>query len=388
MKFRSVAAASLILLGVAAILGLVLLPLSGHSGTVLIYADQAPETVSVPEPAATVSPTKAAPPTPVAPPAAAVQPTKTTPPTPTVPPAAETPSAAATPSSPSLSPATAAAGSDNKNSMLRVGSWNVRDCAAWDEAVKERIALHDYVAATIRDARADIMLFQEIQSDESKGGDIALLSVALAKQGWAMPYTAVVNAKGEDDLAVFSRYKIEVEERILEPSTTDPWPRPGIYAMVKVAGLPLHLYGFHFKAMGDAKSEAARKAQALALAQILAERHEGALDSDWIIVAGDFNTANPGDLAGADSTLSSLRLMGDEDPENDFLALNYQFRPDSPSFVDSRYKSVLDHILVSPSLAAGLDKDSIHLIEAVQGPGAIPTSDHRLLLAEVALQAE
>jgi len=45
----------------------------------------------------------------------------------------------------------------------------------------------------------------------------------------------------------------------------------------------------------------------------------------------------------------------------------------------------LDHILVSPSLAAGMGGDSIHIIEAVKGPGTIPTSDHRLLLAEIVL---
>lgn len=73
------------------------------------------------------------------------------------------------------------------------------------------------------------------------------------------------------------------------------------------------------------------------------------------------------------------------DPGNDFLALNYQFHPNTPSFVDSRYESVLDHILVSPSLAAGMGGDSIHIIEAVKGPGTIPTSDHRLLLAEIVL---
>ncbi len=361
MKFRSAAAASLILLGVAAILGLAILPLFGHSGTVLIHAGQEPASQPATEPAPavlTVTTVRTAP---------EVSSPNT--------PAASTPFSSSPP------------GEDEKSTSrkLRVGSWNVRDCAAWDDAAKERIALHDYVAATIRDAQADVMLFQEIQSDESKGGDIALLSVALAKQGWAMPYTAVINAKGEDDLAVFSRYKIEGEESILEPAAADPWPRPGIYARIEVAQIPIHLYGFHFKAMGDAKSEAARKAQASAVAEALAERHAGALEEDKIIVAGDFNTANPGDLDGAGSTLFTLRSLGDEDPHNDFLALNYQFKPNTPSFVDSRYKSVLDHILVSPSLSSGMSEESIHVIEAVKGPGTIPTSDHRLLLAEIVL---
>lgn len=366
MKFRSAASAGLIVLGVAAVLALALLPLFGHSGTVDIYTGAAPTALSAP--ASSPKGTTTAIPPSAAPDASAI------------------PAPAGAPTETSTgAPPSGRAKAKNAAQALRVGSWNVRDCAAWDEASKERIALHDYVAATVRDAEADIMLFQEIQSDEGKGGDIALLSVALARQGWAMPYTAVVNARGEDDLAVFSRYKIEAEEKVLEPSAADPWPRPGIHAEVEIAGSLVHLYGFHFKAMGDEKSEAARKAQAQALAADLAKRHPGSLDKDRIIVAGDFNTANPGDLEGPGSTLSTLRLMGDEDPGNDFIALNYQFRPGSPSFVDSRYESILDHILVSPSLAASLGEDSIHVIEAVEGPGAIPTSDHRLILAEIVL---
>jgi endonuclease/exonuclease/phosphatase family metal-dependent hydrolase len=354
VKFRSAAAAIFTLLGVAAILGLAILPLFGHSGDVLLLADQGPSALPLSK-LGGAAPAEA---TPVGAPPAGLQ--------------SQEPSA----ESPEINPIT-----------LRVGTWNVRDCAAWDNASKERIALHDYVAATIREAEVDILLFQEIQSDESKGGDIALLSVALAKQGWAMPYTAVVNAKGEDDLAVFSRYKIEAQGSVLEPSATDPWPRPGIYAKVEIAQTPLHLYGFHFKAMGDKKSETTRKAQALALVQALAERHSGVLDTDRIIVAGDFNTANPSDLSGSDATLSTLCSLGDQDPSNDFLALNYQFHPDVPSFVDSRYRSVLDHILVSSSLKVGMSQDSIHLIEAVKAQGTIPTSDHKLLLAEIVLAA-
>jgi hypothetical protein len=42
VKFRSAATACLIVLAVAAVLGLAILPFFGHGGTVRIYADQAP----------------------------------------------------------------------------------------------------------------------------------------------------------------------------------------------------------------------------------------------------------------------------------------------------------------------------------------------------------
>ena len=269
--------------------------------------------------------------------------------------------------------------------VIRLATWNVRDCAAWDEAAKTRIPLHDYVARTIKEARTDIVLLEEIQSDESKGGDIALLSVALAREGWAMPYVAVVNARGEDDLAVFSRYRIAESGSVLEPAKGEPWPRQGIFASIDTGAGFLDLYGFHFKAMGDAGAEEARRAQAKALGDHILTVYGDSLPSRAIVLAGDFNTANASDLRERDSTLSALRLADDASGENDFLDANYRFRGAEPTFVDDRYSSVLDHILLSPLLSAGMDKNRVEIRQPVPGPGKIPTSDHRMVLAELSL---
>ncbi|PKL05703.1 MAG: hypothetical protein CVV53_08130, partial [Spirochaetae bacterium HGW-Spirochaetae-9] len=145
-------------------------------------------------------------------------------------------------------------------SSVRIATWNVRDCAASDAATGTRISLHDNVALTIKEAEADIIVLQEIQSDEAKGGDIALLSVALARAGWAMPYVAVVDTRGEDDLAIFSRYRIAEQGPVLEPGKNDPWPRSGIHASIDLGGQRVEVLGFHFKAMGDEKSEKTRRA--------------------------------------------------------------------------------------------------------------------------------
>jgi endonuclease/exonuclease/phosphatase family metal-dependent hydrolase len=260
----------------------------------------------------------------------------------------------------------------------------VRDCAAWDSARKERIALHDYVAGSIKAAAADVIVLEEIQADGSKGGDIALLSVALARAGWAMPYVAVVDAKGEDDLAVFSRLKIERQGPVLEPGPKGAWPRPGIFASVATQTGRLDLFGFHFKAMGDAASASARRAQAVALGEHLKAAYGDGLAKAAIVVAGDFNTAADADFGDTGSTLSALRLADDADSANDFTALNDRFRRNEPTFVDSRYTSVLDHILVSPALAIGLGSGSVEVIKPLPGPGKIPTSDHRIVVATVA----
>ena len=297
---------------------------------------------------------------------------------PSPPPAAAAAPSAESPKAPSLPPA-----AEGQTSTLRVATWNVRDCAAYDAARKERVALHDYVAGSIKAAAADVIVLEEIQADGSKGGDIALLSVALARAGWAMPYVAVVDAKGEDDLAVFSRRRIDRQGPVLEPGVKGSWPRPGIFASIEVDGGRLDLFGFHFKAMGDSKSASARRAQALALGDYLRAAYGAGLPQAAIVVAGDFNTATDADFSEKGSTLSALRLSEDADPANDFTALNDRFRRNEPTFVDSRYSSVLDHILVSPALASGLGPGSVEVISPSPGPGKIPTSDHRIVVATI-----
>jgi len=271
------------------------------------------------------------------------------------------------------------------STMVRLATWNVRDCAAWDDASKTRIPLHDYVARSIKEARVDIVVLEEIQSDQAKGGDIALLSVALAKEGWAMPFVAVVNAKGEDDLAIFSRYKIEESGSVIKPASGDPWPREGIFASIDLGGISLDVYGFHFKAMGDAESEKTRRAQAKAIGNHLFSFYGESLLTKPIVLAGDFNTANASDFLEKNSTLSALRLTDDTIKANDFLDANYQFRRTDPTFVDSRYASILDHLFLSPALSGAMDKSHVEIREPVPGPGKIPVSDHRIVLAELTL---
>lgn len=268
---------------------------------------------------------------------------------------------------------------------LRVATWNVRDCAATDSGTGERLSFHDSIAGTIAAQRIDVIVFQEIQADSGTGGDIALLSVALAKAGWSMPYTAVVDAKGSDDLAVFSRRKITEHGPILTPSGPSLWPRPGIAARIELDGASLDVYGFHFKAMADQASQKARKDQAEAVAAYLKETYGPGLPGAMVVLAGDFNTTEEEELEGKGSTLSILALREDQEAQNDFFPANLSVLGNAPTFVDSRYSSVLDHILLSPGLGAGMGKGMVRLVEGGPGKGAIPVSDHRMVVAEIAL---
>lgn len=266
---------------------------------------------------------------------------------------------------------------------VRFATWNVRDCAATEAATGERLSFHDSIAQTIMEEEIDIIVFQEIQADSGSGGDIALLSVALAKAGWAMPYTAVVDAKGSDDLAIFSRFKILDQGLVLAPTSPSLWPRPGIYSQIHVRESTLDVYGFHFKAMSDTASLKARLAQAEALAEHLTQTYGALLATTHIIVAGDLNTTGKEDLEGPGSTLSILALLNDGTKVNDFLPANFEYLEGSPTFVDSRYSSVLDHVVVSPSLQAGLSKKNVKTVEGKTGKSSIPASDHRMVVLEI-----
>lgn len=279
---------------------------------------------------------------------------------------------------------TGSAGAQAQTKKLRVGTWNLRDCAATDKA-GERVSFHNSIAGAIKDAGVDIIVLEEVQVDSKKGGDIALLSVALAEAGWAMPYVCSIDPAGEDDLAIFSKYPIRSSGEFTEPSGSDQWPRPGISASIEVDGARLDVFGFHFKAMSDHGSEAERRAQASAVARELEARYGSELSTAAIVLAGDFNTTNSGELLPKNSTMSILSMKGDTNPRNDFLDVNYRFLPQEPTFIDNHYRSVLDHILVSPALARSVNKDSVKIVPPPDGPEDIPVSDHRMVVVDLRL---
>lgn len=268
---------------------------------------------------------------------------------------------------------------------IRIANWNIHDCAFYNAKTKEREPLHQYVAKALHEAKVDIVVFEEIQGDTKKGGDIALLSVSLAKEGWSMPYVALSTSKSEDDIAVFSRYKIVESGQVLVPGSSDLWPRPGIYARISLGSQDLDIYGFHFKAMDDEKSHEARLAQAKALADLLISRYEAELSQKPIILAGDFNTVSSADFLENHSVLSFLSMKEDTDSSNDFLPVNYSFYPAEPTFVDKNYRSLLDHILISASLAKNASEKNTFVMQPPSTEAGIPVSDHRMIVTDITM---
>ncbi|MCX7027540.1 MAG: endonuclease/exonuclease/phosphatase family protein [Spirochaetes bacterium] len=285
-------------------------------------------------------------------------------------------------SAPFLAPRT-----DTSSRPFRILSWNLRDCAATDSKTGERLSFHEPIAEVLSELKPDLAAFVEIQQDDEKGGDIALLQVALAKAGWAMPYQTSVETGGQDDIAVFSRSPILSSESVLEPGSSESWPRPGLHAVVEAAGEKLDFFIFHFKAMSDKDSEAIRKAQAKAEANLVRKDIAQGTLSGLVVVAGDLNTTNPGDRGSPDSTLGLLMLKDDSDPSNDFKDPIEDLSPQVPTFVDKHYRSVLDHLILSPKAAAALEPGSALVYTDLPAAKPIPISDHRPILVELNLNS-
>lgn len=269
---------------------------------------------------------------------------------------------------------------------LRVATWNVHDCSATDRKSGATLLFHARIAATLRELKIDVIAFQEVQIEGRKGADIALLEHALNEASWPMPYIAVSKGPQSDDLAIFSRYPIEMSRSILDPKGKD-WPRPALEARLEVAGTPLYLFNAHFKAYDESRSLDQRIAQARALATHIREEFGSAISSAAIVVAGDFNTVSPYDMQ-AGGTLDILQLRDNSDSADDFLSLNMKWRYFKPTYASSRYSSITDHLIASPSLAKDANLGSIRVLDAPDSGRGFPISDHKLLVFSFVLEPQ
>lgn len=278
---------------------------------------------------------------------------------------------------------------------LVIATWNLRDCALLDQKTGKETTLHDIIARVIAESRIDIIAFQEVQSDKDRGGDITSLSFALAKAAWPMPYTAILDTSGSDDLAIFSRHPILTRSTILDPGSSRPWPRPALAVTIQLKDRELTLVNLHLKAMSDASSFARRKAQAQALAEWLRSRFtpEG-VRKNLVILAGDMNTVSAGDRSSPEkdslrpaspSTLSILQLRENNIPEDDLFAVNEYLAPGLSTYEKGSHRGILDHLILSEKAMDLYVPESVRILSTHPELDLSSLSDHRLLLLELAL---
>ncbi len=274
--------------------------------------------------------------------------------------------------------AQARAGATLSATSLRVATWNVHDCSATDRKSGATLLFHSQIAAVLKELQIDIIAFQEVQIEGRKGADIELLTRALETRGWPMPYVVWAKGPQSDDLAIFSRYPIDMSRSILNP-TGKNWPRPALEARVNVEGTPLYYFTAHFKAYDDSRSLEQRIAQARALADYIRGKFGSAISGAMVVIAGDFNTVSPYDMQNG-GTLDTLQLRDNADGDDDFLSLNMRWRYFAPTYSSSRYSSITDHLIASPTLVKNADRNSIQVIDAPDSGRGYPISDHKLLV--------
>ena len=262
---------------------------------------------------------------------------------------------------------------------IRIATWNVKDCSATNQKTKEAFLLHSFIAEAIKEARIDIIAFQEIQIEGRKGADIALLQDALMSIDWAMPHVAWARSPLNDDLAILSRFPITESQTILAPSE-QPWPRPVLEACIDLGDMLLYLYTAHFKAYADQESLSARLAQAQALASHIRQYFGQSIKETAIILAGDFNTVSSYDMQSKIGTVDLLQLRDNEDSTDDFLSLNLEWLNFKPTYKSKSYASITDHIIVSPLLSAYADRDSIEIVDPLLNENGLSLSDHKMLV--------
>ncbi|MGW2654290.1 endonuclease/exonuclease/phosphatase family protein [Streptomyces sp. NPDC001478] len=263
-------------------------------------------------------------------------------------------------------PASAAGDGPGRSVPLRVATYNIHAGAGMDNVFDL-----DRQVAALRALDADVIGLQEVDvhwGDRSGNRDLAAeLAERLGMHVSFAPiysFDPVVEGgpRREFGVAVLSRYRIVSAENheLTRLSTQDPnpvpAPAPGFGEVVlRVRGLPVHVYATHLDYRGD---PSVRTAQVADTRRIMAEDRAGARGPVRQILLGDFNAA---------PTAPELAPLWQELTD---------VEPGAPTFPARNPVQRIDYVAVS--------KDTVRARGA-----AVPetlASDHRPVVADLVLR--
>ncbi|MGW1224543.1 endonuclease/exonuclease/phosphatase family protein [Streptomyces sp. NPDC002530] len=263
-------------------------------------------------------------------------------------------------------PASAAGDGPGRSVPLRVATYNIHAGAGMDNVFDL-----DRQVAALRALDADVIGLQEVDvhwGDRSGNRDLAAeLAERLGMHVSFAPiysFDPVVEGgpRREFGVAVLSRYRIVSAENheVTRLSTQDPnpvpAPAPGFGEVVlRVRGLPVHVYATHLDYRGD---PSVRTAQVADTRRIMAEDRAGARGPVRQILLGDFNAA---------PTAPELAPLWQELTD---------VEPGAPTFPARNPVQRIDYVAVS--------KDTVRARGA-----AVPetlASDHRPVVADLVLR--
>ncbi len=230
------------------------------------------------------------------------------------------------------------------------------------------------IARVVRSLDADVLLLQEVENESVLR---ALADSSLRGMGYAAYFVEGKDTYTGQDVAMLARIPID---KIGRTDAKEPLPDGALYGVSKnlyarttLSGKPVTLVGLHFLAFPtDASRKAQREVQAEVIRKfIVAEMREGR----EVLVAGDFNDfdgAHP-DAGGAlpiTNVLARIKQAGRGSADDLVCAASqapaeerYTSYADRnrDDFADPEERSAIDHILLSPGLAAGLlEVDYVH----------------------------
>ncbi|MEU1489854.1 endonuclease/exonuclease/phosphatase family protein [Streptomyces sp. NPDC005775] len=226
-----------------------------------------------------------------------------------------------------LAPPAAAAGHGQGQLVpLRVATYNIHAGAGMDNVFDL-----DRQVAELRSLDADVIGLQEVDvhwGDRSQGRDLA---AELAQRlGMRVSFAPIYSfdpvtpgaPRREFGVAVLSRYRIVSAENhdITRLSTQDPDPVPALApgfgeVVLRVKGVPVHVYATHLDYRGD---PSVRIAQVADTRRIMAEDRESERRPVHQILLGDFNAAPAApELAPLWETLTDVEPGGPTYPALD-----------------------------------------------------------------------
>lgn len=224
-----------------------------------------------------------------------------------------------------------------------IGFWNIEH---FNDAISD--ARVDKVAGVLGHLSLDAMGLVEVQREAMER-----LIASLQALGHSYDYK-YLDVKGRQDLAVLYDSKtteVNISAKILNrhksawAATTvsgrTAFPRRPLIAHVKVApntrnGEPVEfiMIVLHLKAFGDPQSKARRRLAAEILTEVIADIRE--TEKLPVVLGGDLNETLSTDVLSPLTDAPDLFTLTTDDAANDAL-----------SYVGARYRSLIDHIVVS-----------------------------------------
>ncbi len=228
-----------------------------------------------------------------------------------------------------------------------VGFWNIEH---FNTAVSQRRV--EDVAAVVHSLSLDVLGLVEVEE-----GALSRLVTALGRRGVAARFE-LLDSAGRQDLAVLYdadtttvKEREDIRRRHLGQLTRrtasgkTAFPRHPLFAECRVgdddgAEVRFIMIVVHLKAFGDPQSQARRRLAAEILSRIIEDiRDQEGLP---VVLGGDFNERIDTDVLAALTAAPDLFAMTTDDASDDAI-----------SYVGDRYRSLIDHIIVSRDVQMG-----------------------------------